>query len=306
MPAHGRQRQCAVAVRTGVVDVGAGVEQEARGVDVSVPRGEQERREAPRRRSRLPRPGLVVLRSPVPRNCTPRDGAGVDRCAVRQQHPRDLRPAGGRRPHIRAVCPFSGSVASTTASCSIRDRTAAGSPVAVQRMRTVSPTSSPRFASAPAASRRSTTSVLRLAHATHNGVAPSALARVHVRAGLGQPVDRAEIVPVRRPVQRRRAVALRGVGVDAAVQEKCRPRPSPGPSPRRRSAGRCCRWPEPPTRCHSIPTAASWTHCCLIVTSIRHDSPVRILDPTVFVGQRHKSIVMRSIPWQTSSIAASS
>ena len=249
--------------------------------------------------------GLVVLRSPVPRNCR----LAIVRAPVAAPCFSSTRTTSGSRwaaAHIRAVCPFSGSVASISAPCSISASTAAGSPVAVQRMSTVSPTASPRFASAPAASSRSTTSVLRLAHATHSGVAPSAFA-----ASTSAP---ASINRFTAPGSSQRAAQCSAVAPSPCGVSTATPWSSRAPTVAQSrffaaSGSRRSVFPAAgpaANAAQSVPAAAIRTHCCLFVTSIRHDSAVRIRIQPFFDCRSTFPTCERSVQWHPVSIAESS
>ena len=108
--------------------------------------------------------------------------------------------------HISAVWFCDGSFAFTSAPRAISMRTASALPVPAHVMIGVSPVAIAVFGFAPALSSRSTSAAFALVHASDNGVVAKIVGRVDVRAGANQQIGGLEIVPVRGPEQRRRAV----------------------------------------------------------------------------------------------------
>ena len=76
------------------------------------------------------------------------------------------------------------------------------------------------FAFAPAASSFSTMAAFAFSHARIERGHAVVVGRVDLGAGAQQPVDRVQVVPVRRPQQRRDAVGPRRVDIDAFFQQR--------------------------------------------------------------------------------------
>ena len=64
--------------------------------------------------------------------------------------------------------------------------------------------------------------MFRFVQASDNGANAQLVHDVHVSAGADEQIDHVDVIPVRRPVQRGRAIGLPGVDVDALLDERQR------------------------------------------------------------------------------------
>ena len=235
--AHRRHHQGAVAVGGRVVHVGARRQQDPRRLEVSVAGREQQRREPAGVEPRRPlgAGGAAFAR---PAELPHRPGPRADGGAVRQQHAGRRGLAVGRRPHQRGLPlhRLDGVDIGAVGQQGPHSPRVAGIGAAHQQ-RLARPERQVRVG--PGRQQPFDAAGMTVRAGRPQGRRAVVVLCVQVRPGPDQAVQRGGLVPVRRPVQRRGAVRLRGVEIGTLGDQggDLRPRLRLGGGGKRRTGG---------------------------------------------------------------------